>query len=451
MVGQKKTDIMISGKVSSVLFSLVLPMILGMFALLVINLVDAYYIGKLGVNHLAAISFSFPVFFTVMSFNIGIAIGTSATVSRYIGAGDLNNAKLMISNILLFIILFTSIVSIIGLISISPLFKLLGANSSQLPLVKDYMSIWYLGAPFFGFLVIANSVLRANGDAVTPSMIILLTSTVNAFLDPILIFGFGPINAMGIKGAAVATSISYVSGMLGMLLILYNRKLVSFPTLKFYALLSSCKPIFLIGLPAGFTMMLNPIVLALVNKIVSYHGSSAVAAFGVGLRIESLATIGIIAISSSLTPFLGQNIGAVKMDRIKSALYYSIIFSLIWGLAVAIPLILFSESISRIFSDEIEVQTTIIKYLRIVSLSYIFWGWSNIASAAFNGFQKPMHATIVFLGRLFVLTVPMILIGDYFYGLAGIFYAICIANIFSGIIAFTWCNYFILKQEKFFS
>ena len=87
-----------------------------------------------------------------------------------------------------------------------------------------------------------------------------------------------------------------------------------------------------------------------------------------------------------------------------------------------------------IFSDEIEVQTTIIKYLRIVSLSYIFWGWSNIASAAFNGFQKPMHATIVFLGRLFVLTVPMILIGDYFYGLAGIFYAICIANIFSGII-----------------
>ena len=438
MVSQNITDTMLTGKVSSVLLSLVVPSIIGMFSLLIINLIDAFYIGKLGVLALSAISFSFPVLFTVMSFNIGIAIGTSAIISKCIGSGQINDAKQKVSNILLLIFIFMCLVSICGKITITPLFKLLGADDFQLPLIFIYMKIWYLGAPFFGFLVIANSAIRATGDSITPSAIIFTTALVNAILDPILIFGLGPIDAMGIQGAAIATTLSYIAGMAGMLFILNNRELITFPNLNLRLLFGSCKSILMIGLPAGLTMMLNPIVLGYINKIVSEYGTFAVAAFGVGLRIESLATVGIIAISSSLTPFIGQNLGAKNFKRINSALNYCLIFSAIWGLFVAIPLILFCESFSKIFTNDIEVQNQIMLYLKIISLSYIFWGWSNIASAAFNGFQNPLNATIVFLGRLFVLTIPFVLLGDHLYGLSGIFIGISIANVLSGLVSIPW-------------
>ena len=176
------------------------------------------------------------------------------------------------------------------------------------------MSTWYIGSPFFACLVIGNSILRANGDSTTPSLIIIATSAINAILDPILIFGLGPIDPIGIKGAAIATTISYIIGMNLMITSISKVGLLSFPDKNLNSLIKTCFPILIIGLPAAFAMMLNPIVLGYINKLVSSHGSEAVAAFGVGLRIESLATVGIIAISSSLTPFIGQNLGANKLD-----------------------------------------------------------------------------------------------------------------------------------------
>ena len=159
-------------------------------------------------------------------------------------------------------------------------------------------------------------------------------------------------------------------------------------------------------------MMLSPIVLSYINKIVSTHGAEAVAAFGVGLRIESLATVGIIAISSSLTPFIGQNLGANQHVRIKKAINYCILLSGIWGLLVALPLLMLRNEFSSLFSTDNQVRLHLIDYLKIISLSYIFWGWSNIASAAFNGYQKPSYATIIFLSRLFIITIPFVIIGN---------------------------------------
>ena len=205
--------------------------------------------------------------------------------------------------------------------------------------------------------------------------------------------------------------------------------------MKILKLLKFCFPVLVIGLPAAFTMMLSPVVLGYINKVVSLHGSEAVAAFGVGLRIESLATVGIIAISSSLTPFIGQNLGASKHYRINTAINYSIILSGLWGLVVSIPLLIFQKQFSNLFSADILVKEYLVEYIKIISISYIFWGWSNIASAAFNGYQKPLTATFIYLSRLFIITIPLVIIGNYFYGLNGIFLGIMISNILSGILS----------------
>ena len=430
-----KSELIINGNILKALLSLIIPMSIGMFSLLVINLVDAYYIGKLGVLELSAISYAFPVLFTLMSFNIGIAIGISATVSKYIGQGDLYKAKKTVSNVMVLIFLLMVLLSIVSFLLNNYIFSLLGANGETLILINEYMSIWYIGSPFFACLVIGNSVLRANGDSIKPSFIIIITSLTNAVLDPIFIFGWGPLNAMGIQGAAIATTISYILGMNIMITIIRNENLLSFPSIKFMKSLKFSFPVLVIGLPAAFTMMLSPIVLGYINKIVSSHGSEAVAAFGVGLRIESLATVGIIAISSSLTPFIGQNFGANKHYRINTAINYSVVLSGIWGLIVAIPLLIFQKQFSNLFSTDILVKGYLIEYIKIISISYIFWGWSNIASAVFNGYQKPLTATLIYLSRLFIITIPLVIIGNYFYGLNGIFIGIMISNILSGILS----------------
>lgn len=430
-----KSELIINGNILKALLSLIIPMSIGMFSLLVINLVDAYYIGKLGVLELSAISYAFPVLFTLMSFNIGIAIGISATVSKYIGQGDLYKAKKTVSNVMILIFLLMVLLSIVSFLLNNYIFSLLGAKGETLILINEYMSIWYIGSPFFACLVIGNSVLRANGDSIKPSCIIIIASLTNAVLDPIFIFGWGPLNAMGIQGAAIATTISYILGMNIMITIIRNENLLSFPSIKFMKLLKFSFPVLVIGLPAAFTMMLSPIVLGYINKIVSSHGSEAVAAFGVGLRIESLATVGIIAISSSLTPFIGQNFGANKHYRINTAINYSVVLSGIWGLIVAIPLLIFQKQFSNLFSTDILVKGYLIEYIKIISISYIFWGWSNIASAVFNGYQKPLTATLIYLSRLFIITIPLVIIGNYFYGLNGIFIGIMISNILSGILS----------------
>ncbi len=157
-----KSELIINGNILKALLSLIIPMSIGMFSLLVINLVDAYYIGKLGVLELSAISYAFPVLFTLMSFNIGIAIGISATVSKYIGQGDLYKAKKTVANVMVLIFLLMVLLSIVSFLLNNYIFSLLGANGETLILINEYMSIWYIGSPFFACLVIGNSVLRAN-------------------------------------------------------------------------------------------------------------------------------------------------------------------------------------------------------------------------------------------------------------------------------------------------
>ena len=446
MVNTQKSNIMLNSPVLKALIFLSLPTMFGMFSIFFINLVDAYYIGLLGVLPLAAVSFSLPIIFIMMSFSIGIAIGVAAVVSRLLGSSENLKAKQSTSNILFIKFLTMVIISVFGISLIFPVFRFMGAEGELLGLINEYMFIWFFGTPFFGCLVISNSAIRSFGDSLTPGIILFLTSIINAVLDPILIFGFGPIEALGIKGASLATVFSYIFGMSLMILFLKKINLLTSPDLNFKKLFVSIKAILFVGLPASLTMMLQPLILIYVIILVSFHGNDAVAAFGIGSRIESFAMIGIIAIASTQTSFIGQNLGAKKFDRIKSGLYYNIIFSFSWGLLIAVPLIFLRDFIAILFSENSLVQQNIKQYILIVGLSYPFFGLSNIASGAFNGFQMPLYATLIWIIRLFLITVPLVFIGNFFYGYFGILVGISAANIMSSFYSIFWARLVLFKS-----
>ena len=179
------------------IMSLMLPMMIGMIAIMSYNIVDTYFIGQIGTMELAAVSFTFPVAFIVGAISMGLGIGTSSVASRLFGSKELDQIQRITTHSAILALMVGTCVLILGLNTIEPVFRLLGADDTTLPLIERYMSIYYFGSFFLIVPMIGNSVLRASGDAKTPSLLMTAGALLNVVLDPILIFGWGPMPAMG--------------------------------------------------------------------------------------------------------------------------------------------------------------------------------------------------------------------------------------------------------------
>jgi putative MATE family efflux protein len=416
-----------------------LPMIVGMVVLMTFGLVDTFFIGMLGTQELAAISFTFPVTFTVISLNIGLGIGTSAIIAKLLGAGHHDQAKETATGALMLTMVLAIVLAIIGVMTIEPIFRLMGADEKQLVFIQEYMLVWYGAGVFLAMPMVGNSVLRASGDTKTPSYVMAFGGLINVILDPILIFGWGPVPAFGIQGAAIATLIAWAVGLFYILYILaVKRNLIEPKLLNWQQLKRSTGGILKIGLPAACANMLTPISAGIVTAIVAGYGPEAVAAWGVGGRLESIASIVVLSLSMSLPPFISQNFGANKLDRVGKAYSLCVKFVIVWQLIIFAVLALLSGVIANIFTNEPEVASTIVLFLVIVPLGYGLQGVTILTNSSFNAIHMPMSAVSLNIVRLFLFFVPFSFIGSYWFDLPGLFWAAVLANLTVGCIAFIW-------------
>ena len=430
---------MTKGPVGPNLMRLAIPMIFGLISILLINLVDTFYISLIGVRELVAISFTFPVTFTLMSFSFGIGIGAASVISRAIGEADHHRVQRLTTDSLLLVALIILVVAGLSYLNLDAIFRLMGATDESLPLIEEYMIPWLMGVVFVVIPIVGNSAIRATGDTKTPSIIMVIAAVVNAVLDPILIFGYGPFPEMGIEGAAIATVISYISIMIVGLWMLGKRERMltaNWPGIA--EILSSWKALLYIGIPAMLTQLLFPVSNAVLTRIAADLGDATVAAFGVGSRIESLAMIGSMALSSVIIPFIGQNYGAKKFDRIKTASRFVLRFALIWGITVWAFLALFSGGIAWAFSDDLEIQTLIKQFFWIVPFGFGFHGISQLVSGSCNALHRPFHSTIINIMRLFLFLIPLVYLGSQIWGTTGFFIGIALGNLATGTIAWYW-------------
>lgn len=430
---------LLNNDIATTLRKMTLPMIVGMVVLMTFGLVDTFFIGMLGTQELAAISFTFPVTFTVISLNIGLGIGTSAVIAKLLGAGQHDQAKETATGALMLTMVLAIVLAIVGVLTMDPIFRLMGADEEQLVLIREYMLVWYGAGVFLAMPMVGNSVLRASGDTKTPSYVMAFGGLINVVLDPILIFGWGPVPAFGIQGAAIATLIAWAVGLFYILYVLaVKRKLMEPKLLNWQQLKRSTGGILKIGLPASGANMLTPISAGVVTAIVAGYGPEAVAAWGVGGRLESIASIVVLSLSMSLPPFISQNFGANKLERVGLAYSLCVKFVIVWQLIVFAILATLSGVIANIFTNEPEVSSTIIMFLLIVPLGYGLQGVTILTNSSFNAMHMPMSALSLNGMRLFVFFVPFSLIGSYWFGLLGLFWAGVIANLTVGCIAFIW-------------
>ncbi len=444
----KRNKNLIEGNIIRQLYDLTWPMLLGMMGMVIFNLVDTYFVGKLGVQELAAMSFSFPVVMFIGSLSQGVGIGTSSLISRNIIHSERKEVKMIASRAILLGMIVVLLFVIVGLLTIRPVFRTLGAENDVLDYIYDYMSVWFLGVPFVVIPMIGNNIVRATGDTFTPGMIMIAIAVVNAILDPFLIFGYGPFPEMGIKGAALATVIARSIGLVVILIILIKREnLLTIHFGKIKSLLSTWKNVLYIAGPASLTMLITPISVGIITKILAGFGKEAVAAFGVASRVEMFALMVIMALGSVLIIFVGQNFSKQKFQRIFEALNISLKFSLIWGVIIFVLLLFLGQAIASLFTNDVIVIEIATKYFYIIGASYGFQGLVMLSTSSFNGINKPYPSALFSIIRMLVLYVPLAWIGARIFNITGVFWAGFIANVIVGTLSFKYLFRTVKKIE----
>ena len=418
-------------------------MLFGIMGMVVFNLVDTIYIGRLGTAELAALSFTFPVVMVVTSIGLGIGVGASSLISFAIGEGNHSKVQRITSDSLVLSLLLVTVFITVGYFTIDPLFTALGASPDVLSLIHEYMEIWYLGVPFVIVPMVGNNALRAKGDMKTPATIMLIIVTVNIILDPLLIFGLGPFPELGLKGAAIATVFARgLSLFIGLYVLHYRDNMLTFTSPGFAKVFASWKNLLSIALPAAGARMIVPIAIGIVTHLIANYGAAPVAAYGAASRAEFFMLAILMALSSVLNPFVGQNIGANKVMRAKEAIYKSMRFAFLWGIGSFLMLLLIARPVAMLFSTEPEVIEYIILYLHIVPIGYALRGIFDIVVNVLYVLRKPLFSVALVLMQMIFLIVPLIYLGSHFYGIKGIFMGLVTANVIAGTISF-----FVLQQQ----
>lgn len=439
---------LLTAPVGRTLFFKSLPMFMGIFSSIAYNLVDTFFVGRLGTDELAAMSFSFPVVMIIMNLIFGISMGSASVISQAIGAGDGSLAKRLASKSLELTILFSLLITLAGIFTIEPLFKLLGVSGELMPLVKEYMVCWYAGVIFSNLSMVGCAIFRAKGNVFFPSLMLTLGALLNAVLDPILIFGWGVIPKMGIQGAALTTVIGNALSTFFIFYKLKRNENISIPWFPRSLDWGLWKKIIHIAIPSSMANSLTPIATAVTNRMLVVYGNAAIAANSIATRVETVPFIAIFALGTVLLPFIGQNWGAKNYHRIKEAILKSFGFSYLLGLVFTVVLFLGRSQVAAFFDRDPAVITFTAKYFSMIPTTYGLLGTVFLTQYSMNAISKPYRGNFLSIFRLILLYLPLASVLQGPLGVVGIFESRLIANLVTGVLAtlLIWKTFFKIKK-----
>lgn len=413
-----------------------LPMTIGVAAIMSIGVVDSYFIGQLGKNHLAAISFIFPIGVALSSLGVGISVGINSIVARALGEGDRARASRRGNFGVVFAAVMGLGLALLLLAVLDPLFALMQADPSLLPLIRAYMVPYALGFPILLVIMGLNGVLRGQGEARKTSYISLCYAAANWVLDPLLITGAFGFDGFGMAGAAYASVIGWAIGMLFAFYLLNRTELPFRPSeVRECQMGESLKAIGSVAAPAAFSNAINPIGLSILTALVASQGQDAVAGFGAAGRLQSFAVVPLLALSGAIGAIVGQNWGAGQADRSREAMVWASGFCIAYGLLLALILSAAGEWFAAFFTQSPGVIREFASYLSIAAWGYAGYGLLIVSNGALNAVGKAQWALLQSFGRVFLIMLPVALILLPHWGSSAIYSAELSANLVGGTVA----------------
>lgn len=429
---------LLEGSVRGHLLALTWPGLGGSLAIMIFNLTDTFFVSRLGTEALAAMGFTFPVVMAIGAAAMGISLGSGSVLSRAMGSGDRQKMKRTATDGIILSLIFVAIISGAGLLTLNPLFSMLGASGSILEMVTSYMFIWYLGSLAVILPPVSDSCLRATGDMMRPLIVMIICAVTNAFLDPIFIFGLLGFPSMGIEGAALATVISRIIGMIATLSFLhFHAGLLDLSIVSFREIVKSWKLILHVGLPSAMTQLLVPLTRAVVTKLAAYAGGAvSVAAVAAGSRIEGFAAIFVMSYSMALVPMVGQNWGGDRKDRVEEVFLVSRGMAVLYGAMFFLSALFLAKPVSSLFSSDPSVIYLTSLYLKIVAASSAAMAFYTWISQALNATGNPEPAARLNLIGVLIFMVPLCVTGTFLFGFTGLLAGLAIGQVLTALYAF---------------
>ncbi|MCK8516070.1 MATE family efflux transporter [Methylonatrum kenyense] len=432
--GSATTEELSRNNLAATLFRMTWPMLFGVVALLGVQLVDAAFIARLGVEPLAAFGFTQPIQQLLIGAQVGLGIATTALVGRALGAGRHQDARCISLLVVLLGAAFIAAVCILLWLSQALLLTAMGAEAELLPLIRAYWAPWLLSAWFGGLLYFGYSLCRARGESGLPGLLMVVTSLINLVLDPLFIFSFG----WGLPGAAWATVAAFASGTVCVYWHVWLRHWLS-RDFSSFPLTRALRDLGAITGPATLGQLAPGLAAALATGLVAYHGGAAVAAWGVGTRLEFFSMVVVLALTMSLPPIVSRFYGAGEITRIRQVVRLAVGFVLAWQLAVGLLLFLGSGFLSGFLSSDGAVSDILRDYLLRVPLSYAALGVCMLMVSVCNALGMPLQALLISLLRLFLFYLPALWLFSHLAGMTGLLTGAMLGNIAAGISA--WLLY----------
>ncbi|MCE8034652.1 MAG: polysaccharide biosynthesis C-terminal domain-containing protein [Halomonas sp.] len=410
------------------------PMAIGVLALLGFQLVDSAFVARLGTAPLAAQSFTFPLSFLIIGVQVGLGIAIAALISRALGAGEALRARRLGSLVLMVGSATIALLALVLWWTQAPIFSRLGADAITRALIRDYWAPQLFAAWLGAVLYFVYSLFRAHGDTRLPGKMMVMTSLVNLVLDPLLIFGVGPWEGLGLPGAAWATAIAFGCGLLMAIKRLRRNDWLARHGLKL-ELAASLRPFASIAGPAMISQLMPPLASMLAVSVVADLGGSAVAAWGLASRLETLALVVVLAMTMSLPPWLGRCYGAGDWIQIRRLIGLALKVVVVWQLSLGMILALLSPWAAHLLAGSPEVRDDLTVLIRFLLPSYAALGVCMLVVSAGNALGWPLRAMLMSAARLFLCYLPGLWLGASLGGLAGLAIGAALGNVLAGMAA----------------
>jgi len=421
------------------LIKLSVPGMISFLAMMLYNIVDTFWVSRLGTSAIAALTVVFPYQMINVALGAGSGIGVASLASRLFGAKDTKGANLVAGQVYLLATVLGLLTLAVGVFLTNPVLHLFGVRADFLSLSYIYLFIIAFGAPMRYFIMMSNNLVRGSGDTLTPMYVAVGAAVLNAILDPFLIFGWGPFPKMGVAGAALATVIMQTIGAAFYLFYLPSRH--SPYRIRLSAMLPNWRviyDIYRVGLPAIVMMLIGSIVIILYNQFLRPFGTVAIAAYGLLFRIVQLFLLPIVGMSQGLMPIVGYNFGAGNYKRMWAGVRIASVYATVVTGTAEVLLLTLSVPLVAVFSRSTDLLATSTYAIRVFSLALVFTGAQFMWITTLQGMGRGRDALILSVLRQVVFLVPLMWLFSHYFKLTGIWAAQPVSDILAFIVTAVW-------------
>ena len=425
-----------------------LPASIGTLFQTLFNIVDTFFAGIISPEALSALAKSFPIYFIIIAACVGVTVGGTSLIANSIGENNKSKIHGYFAHTIIYGIIISILITLTGLFFAPYLFELMGSEKEVIKLGLSYTNVVFGGSIIFIMLVALNSLLHADGDTKTYRNVLILSFLLNILLNPLFIFGFGPIPAFGISGIGIATIVAQSVGLIIIFLKVSKSIRIKNISLKDFNLnFNTLSNLFFQSAPITAALLLISVGNFIILSFIGVFGEFATAGYGSAARFEQILLLPVLGLNTAIISIIGQNFGSKNYLRVKESYFKAVIYGFTIMIISGLIIFISADKIVSIFSNNQEVINYGSSYLKISALIFPAYPIFFISNGFFMAIKKSSYSMYLNIIRNVILPIPTILVAQSFDGgFDTFFWSYCFFNWLYVICLFIYVTTYIRKN-----